>query len=461
MHLGALLTAGAAAAALTLAAVPSIAREPAPAARAEAVRFSPTERPDPAQVLAVLERANNAQIAAMRAEPLPLSTGGALDSISSNWVAATFYIGASRLQRVTGDEDALAFLSAAAEHYNYAVRGARAPRFMLNADDLTIGDLYQDLYIRRHQPGIIMPLDQRLRWTLPHLSVEPAPPRLVWWWVDALYMAPAVYARQSAITGDLSYIEAMDVQWWRTHDRMWDAEESLYYRDERFINRRSDSGAKIMWSRGNGWVIGGLTRVLEAMPEDFPTRDRYVETFQAMSARLIELQRPDGLWPTSLLDAEAFPEPETSGSVFFTYALAWGINHGLLDRETYEPHALRGWAGLADHVLPSGLLGAVQKTGDQPVHTAATDTGLYGTGTFLLAGLEIMDLGEPVQALPEPIPPKDVVDNHSYAPPPPGPAPTTEQERIEAERRAEEMATIAQLNYDPEDPEAPAPEFHD
>ena len=81
--------------------------------------------------------------------------------------------------------------------------------------------------------------------------------------------------------------------------------------------------------------------------------------------------------------------------------------------------------------------------------------------TWPLAGPEIMNLGEPVRALPEPIPARDVVDNHSYAPPPPGPAPTTEHERIEAERRAEEMAMIAQLNYDPEDPEAPAPECQD
>jgi hypothetical protein len=42
------------------------------------------------------------------------------------------------------------------------------------------------------------------------------------------------------------------------------------------------------------------------------------------------------------------------------------------------------------------MIGAVQKTGDQPVTTAADDIGPYGTGAFLLAGLEVMNLGKPV-----------------------------------------------------------------
>ena len=74
--------------------------------------------------------------------------------------------------------------------------------------------------------------------------------------------------------------------------------------------------------------------------------------------------------------------------------------------------------------------------------------------TWPLAGPEIMNLGEPVRALPEPIPARDVVDHHAQVH-------AFDGDVLEAERRAEEMAMIAQLNYDPEDPEAPAPEFQD
>jgi hypothetical protein len=111
-----------------------------------------------------------------------------------------------------------------------------------------------------------------------------------------------------------------------------------------------------------------------------------------MAKRVAGLQRADGLWASSLMQPELFPEAETSGSSFFVYALAWGINHGVLDRATYQPVVVKGWNGLQKQVLPNGMIGAVQKTGDQPVPTAADDIGPYGTGAFLLAGLEVMNL---------------------------------------------------------------------
>ena len=56
-----------------------------------------------------------------------------------------------------------------------------------------------------------------------------------------------------------------------------------------------------------------------------------------MSAAMAAIQGSDGLWRTGLLDPDSYPLPENSGSAFFTYALAWGINHGILDRAEYEP----------------------------------------------------------------------------------------------------------------------------
>ena len=196
-------------------------------------------------VLTVLNRANSAQMKAMRAEPIPLTTGGAVREISSNWVSATYYVGAARLARVTQDKETLKFLTDAAEHYNYALRGAKSGKAMLNADEMAIGDLYEELYARRRQEGVIMPLRQRLDWALPHLTRQPIPEHLVWWWSDALFMAPPVLARMSALTGDAKYLKAMDTQWWRTFARLYDPDESLYYRDERFIERRDEQGRKL------------------------------------------------------------------------------------------------------------------------------------------------------------------------------------------------------------------------
>lgn len=412
------------------------------------LRFDPSQVPERARVMAALEYVASSQIAAMAREPIALSTGSNLTQMSSNWVAATFYVGAARLARVSERPETLRFLTAVAEHYNYSLRGARSGPTLLNADDLAIGDLYAELYARRGQEGVLMPLRQRLDWQVPHLNRSTETPQLVWWWADALYMAPPVLARMSALTGDPKYLVAADKEWRRTAARLWVPEERLFLRDERFKDRRSANGQPIYWSRGNGWVIAGLARWLESVPADFQGRDFYVDLFRQMAGRVAELQQTDGLWRASLLDPEAFPEAETSGSVFYVYALAWGINHGLLDRETYLPHVLKGWAALNRHVLPNGLIGAAQKTGDQPVPTRRDETGLYATGGYLLAGLEVADLNGPVQALPEGEPPRDAPEVIAATTPVPPPPVTVVGEEEKRRREAEMRATRA-LAYDP------------
>ena len=203
-----------------LAAAPENATPATPVAGIEARWLTPPARPDTrfaadrlparASILPVLDYVAAAQIADMSRRPIQLSTGSNLSEISSNWVAAVFYVGAARLARVSANQDLLRFLSATAEHYNYALRGGRTDRTLLSADDLAIGDLYQELYARRRQQAAIMPLQQRLDFMLPHLDRPQETPALVWWWCDALFMAPPVLARHALLTGDPRYLRAMD-----------------------------------------------------------------------------------------------------------------------------------------------------------------------------------------------------------------------------------------------------------
>lgn len=442
---------------ISVLAIPSSAAQSFGRRTAAARSALPT--PDRSAVLAIVERSALAEIARIQANEASVEAVSprALRFISS-WVPATFYIGAARLARISGNAEIYDFLQWRAQRFQYSLRGPGTPVALLNADDQAIGDLYQELYSRRGLPGTLMPLKQRMDFTVPYLMKSPAPKRLVWWWSDSLFMAPPVFARMSVLTGDPNYLRAMDTQWWRTYDRLWDPAESLFYRDERFVTRRSATGNKIFWSRGNGWAIAGLARVLESMPADFPSRPRYEQLYRQMAARMIKLQHSDGLWRTSLTDAQSFPEPETSGSAFFTYALAFGIKHGILDRATYQPHALRGWAGLNRYVLPNGVLGQVQRAGDQPVPTRPEDSALYASGAFILAGLEIADLGRPITALPKAEPPRDA---SIVVPPdiPPNRPPTTPAEEIENRRRDAERQAMIDLPYDPliDDPDYRSP----
>jgi hypothetical protein len=304
---------------------------------------------------------------------------------------------------------------------------------------------------------VIMPLQQRLDFMLPHLTRPRETEALIWWWCDALFMAPPVLARHSSLTGDPKYIRAMDKEWRRTAARLWVDRDRLFLRDERFKHQdhRGAGGKPIYWARGNGWVMGGLARTLEAMPADFEGREFYTGIFRKMASRVIELQQADGLWRSDLNDPKSFPEPETSGSAFFVYALAWGINHGLLDRQTYQPAVTKGWAALGRHVLPNGLIGAAQKTGDRPVPTGLDDVGPYATGAYLLAGLEVADLNGVAQALPEPALVRDD-DAVILATSPKPTVPKTVAGEAEKARREQEMRAVRTLAYDPATLQLPA-----
>ena len=114
-----------------------------------------------------------------------------------------------------------------------------------------------------------------------------------------------------------------------------------------------------------------------------------------MAERIAGLQGADGYWRSSLLDPGSRPNAETSGTGFFTFALAWGINNGVLSQTTYEPHARRGWEAIVKAVHADGMLGWVQRIGDEPGATTADTTEVYGTGALLLAGSEMMQLAGP------------------------------------------------------------------
>lgn len=155
---------------------------------------------------------------------------------------------------------------------------------------------------------------------------------------------------------------------------------------------RDDKERKLFWSRGNGWVMGGLVRMLQVMDKRDPKRSIYAKLFSDMAAKLVTLQKADGYWPASLLDNDPASPPESSGTAFFTYAFAWGVDNGLLDRNAYEPAAVRGWHALQHAVQSDGMLGWVQQVGDRPDSVSATETQFYGSGAFLLAGTAMYGL---------------------------------------------------------------------
>ncbi|RPI46498.1 MAG: hypothetical protein EHM46_00490, partial [Bacteroidetes bacterium] len=325
------------------------------------------------------------------ANPLP---HGSYRRNQLDWLYGAFYTGLMRLYQVTGEE------RYADEMINVGEQTLWQPLDdIFHADRLTITDVWADLFSERGKPEYI----DRARWAMDiHLArnyreltdvrFDGSPAAFEWWtWCDALYMAPPSMISMSRVTGDRRYLEYADTQWWKTSEYLYSPGDSLYFRDDRYFDERSENGTKIFWGRGNGWVIAGLARLLEDMPAGYENRGKFEQQYREMAHKLLRIQDEDGLWRVSLVDPGYLDMGESSGSAFFTFALAWGINNGLLDK-SIRPDVERAWKALTDNVNRWGRLGYVQQVAGSPYPFFDHQWQVYASGAYLFAGCEMLKL---------------------------------------------------------------------
>lgn len=317
---------------------------------------------------------------------------------SNIWTRAVYYEGLMALYDIDKQK----------RYYDYAVDwgekhkwGMRSGIDTRNADDQCCGQTYIDLYQINRSAG--RPKPERIH------DIKASIDRMVasdkaddWNWIDALQMAMPVYAQLGAIYKNPAYYEKMYQIY--TYSKtvhggkgLYNPEDHLWWRDKDFVPPyKEPNGEDCYWSRGNGWVVAALVRVLAIMPKDAPHRDEYEEMYLGMMQVLPKLQRTDGYWNVSLHDPTNFGGKELTGTALFVYGMAWGINHGLLDAKTYRPIIAKAWNAMATEcVHPDGFLGYVQGTGKEPkdgqpvTYDSKPDFEDYGLGCFLLAGTEL------------------------------------------------------------------------
>jgi unsaturated rhamnogalacturonyl hydrolase len=278
-----------------------------------------------------------------------------------------------------------------AEKFNWSLR-SEVP----NADDQSVGQTYLELAFPQSAPEKIGPTLKALDGLLSG-NAAPIPKgqaNIPWWWCDALFMAPPVWSRTYAATHDAKYLAYIDQHWWETSALLYDPQRHLYYRDITFLHKTDERGNPVFWSRGNGWVMAGIARTLEDMPDDYATRGKYEQQLREMAAAVLPLQDPvSGLWHSDLLDPAGYPQPEVSGSALITMALAWGVNHGVLPPSPYKRAIAKAWSGLVGEIYADGRLGNIQQTGSAPAHYLPSSSYTYGVGGFLLAGSQVVKLG--------------------------------------------------------------------
>jgi unsaturated rhamnogalacturonyl hydrolase len=306
------------------------------------------------------------------------------------WTWSTLYTGFMAASTALDDRKYRDAMQAMAEKFQWQLRSDDP-----NADDQSVAQTYLELYLEKPAPEKIAPtraaLDDLRAGGAATIPAGQAP--IPWWWCDALFMAPPVWSRMAAATHDTKYLDYVDKHWRETSALLYDPERRLYYRDVTFLHKTNARGNPIFWSRGNGWVMAGIARTLEFMPTDDARRAWYEAQLREMAAAVATLEDPhSGLWHSDLLDAEDYPQPEVSGSALITFALAWGVNHGVLDRSTYQPVIARAWRGLVGQIYADGRLGNIQQTGAAPAHYLPSSSYNYGVGAFLLAGAQVADL---------------------------------------------------------------------
>ncbi|WP_084823246.1 glycoside hydrolase family 105 protein [Sphingobacterium sp. Ag1] len=265
------------------------------------------------------------------------------------------------------------------------------------ADDYCVGQLYTQLYeIFRDERYIqdfrsladtlvSIPHNESLAWKNNIYTRE-------WAWCDALFMGPPGLGYLTEATGNPNYLNKSIALWWKSTAFLYDKDERLFYRDSRYFNKREKNGAKVFWSRGNGWVIAGLARLISATPKHHPAYEQLKRLFIEMADKLAAIQYKDGSWHASLLDPESFPMKETSGTGFIGYALTWGINEGLLSFPKYQPVVTKAWDAMRSSVHSDGKLGYVQPQGAAPDQVSYDGTDVYGVGAFLLFGTEMLKM---------------------------------------------------------------------
>ena len=132
------------------------------------------------------------------------------------WTWSALYTGFMAASDSLGDPKYRDAMMAMGQKFDWKLR-ARMP----NADDMSVAQVYLDFYLQKKDPAMLKPTETELDAILaaPRGSTVPGK-EIAWWWCDALFMAPPVWARMYAATGDRKYIDYLDQEWAKSSDRL-------------------------------------------------------------------------------------------------------------------------------------------------------------------------------------------------------------------------------------------------
>jgi unsaturated rhamnogalacturonyl hydrolase len=323
----------------------------------------PLGLPSRAQVIAAIEKVNNYWIANNKPG-------------NADWDQATYFTGDLAAYDATGQANYLSFAQSWATQNNYSLIGGNTTTW---PNYQAAGQVYIRLYELSNNTSDLTGISESISGMV-NSTVDNE-----WTWIDAINMSMPDFVELGSINNDTTYYTKMYAlySYAKYTVGLYDSKTGLWWENSKYVNTSSH------WSRGNGWVFAAHAKVLSVLPKSDPHYAEYLSTFTTMAQALAACQQPGGYWNSDLTGTDD-AGPESSGTSFFLYGFAWGINNGVLDENTYLPVTEKAWNFLANTAIQtSGLLGYVQPTVVGSGPPSATSTADFGVGAFLLAAPQV------------------------------------------------------------------------
>ncbi len=167
------------------------------------------------------------------------------------------------------------------------------------------------------------------------------------YWIDDVWMIGSLQTEAYRVTGDTVYLNRAARETVAYLEKLQQPNGLFHHGPE----------APFFWGRGNGWVAAGLAEVISGLPDTHPLYPAILKGYRKMMQALLKYQTPDGMW-RQLIDVDSAWE-ETSCTGMFGYAIAVGVQRGILEASLYGPSYGKAWKALTAHLSKDGRLSGV------------------------------------------------------------------------------------------------------
>lgn len=179
-----------------------------------------------------------------------------------------------------------------------------------------------------------------------------------------LFFAPPALSKLSGITQGEIYLNFTKATWNPAEKALYNPQKRLWRSSIKQPNRYD--------ALSNAWALAGLVRMWDELPYEDSLRAELDQLGKDISEVFRVFQQPKGLWPSDFSSPTGQGAGDTLATTILCYALAAGVNQGLLDADMYRSHILLAWEAIMHRQA-----------------WAAEEAGMY-----LLAGNEIIRLLE-------------------------------------------------------------------